>query len=142
MKRILVIASIIFVLSLIFIFVEMFYIRQKDENKKDLIFEMIDYEKITKIQVSTCMTAKPQKIVLETKYWTELVEKLKSYKPQNGQTSDVKGWEYYILIEQNYKDLIYISLLNNRMKINNTVYEITDYSPSDFLYLFKTTSVQ
>ena len=107
--------------------------------QSNVISDTIKYDSITKIEISTCMTAKPEKIGLEAKQWNELIARLKSYHPKNGKENDVKGWEYYIVIEQDSNEHTYISLIDNQMKINQTVYEISDYSSSDLLYLFNET---
>jgi len=112
--------------------------RKNEDNKTKL---KIDFDAISKITLTTLMTEdKPHKIEVSNSEWKGIFDKLNSFnllKKKNQERK--KGWEYFFLIE--YKDTkktpMQISISDNEIIVDNTVYEISNYNNQDFLYLFK-----
>lgn len=48
-----------------------------------------------------------------------------------------KGWQYLIKIEKKGGEITLISFMDNKVKVNDIVYEVRDYNIDDFSYLFE-----
>ena len=112
---------------------------RKNEDSKTKL--KIDFDTISKITVTTQMTEdKPHKIEVSDSEWKGIFDKLNSFNLLKKKDQERKaGWEYFFLIE--YKDTkktpMQISISDNKIIVDNTVYEISNYNNQDFLYLFK-----
>ena len=112
---------------------------RKNEDSKTKL--KIDFDTISKITVTTQMTEdKPHKIEVSDSEWKGIFDKLNSFNLLKKKDQErKKGWEYFFLIE--YKDTkktpMQISISDNKIIVDNTVYEISNYNNQDFLYLFK-----
>ena len=112
---------------------------RKNEDSKTKL--KIDFDTISKITVTTQMTEdKPHKIEVSDSEWKGIFDKLNSFNLLKKKDQETKaGWEYFFLIE--YKDTkktpMQISISDNKIIVDNTVYEISNYNNQDFLYLFK-----
>ena len=112
---------------------------RKNEDSKTKL--KIDFDTISKITVTTQMTEdKPHKIEVSDSEWKGIFDKLNSFNLLKKKDQErKKGWEYFFLIE--YKDTkktpMQISISDNKIIVDNTVYEISNYNNQDFLYLLK-----
>lgn len=98
----------------------------------------IDIDGIEQITVSTQTTGQKQDVILENEKIEGLISKLNSYllKEITDEKKD-KGWQYLIKIEKTGGDTILISFMDNKVKVNDIVYEVKDYNIDDFSYLFE-----
>ena len=96
----------------------------------------INLAQVEKITVSTQMTPQKQDIVIESKDYEELVNKLNAY-PLKQITDPQKGWQYLFEIEQKDGVVTLVSFMENRVTVDETVYEVEGYESDDFLYLFE-----
>ena len=48
-----------------------------------------------------------------------------------------KGWQYLIKIEKKGGEITLICFMDNKVKVNDIVYEVRDYNIDDFSYLFE-----
>lgn len=106
------------------------------ENTKNEIGENIELNKITKITVSTQMTESKQDVVLKEEKWKELVNKLNAFSLTETSQEKQKGWQYLFKIEQD-GNITLISFSDNKVTVGETVYEVKNYDPNEFLYLFE-----
>lgn len=106
------------------------------ENTKNEIGENIELNKITKITVSTQMTEPKQDVVLKEEKWKELVNKLNAFSLTETSQEKQKGWQYLFKIEQD-GNITLISFSDNKVTVGETVYEVKNYDPNEFLYLFE-----
>lgn len=98
----------------------------------------INIDGIEQITVSTQTTRQKQDVILENEKIEGLISKLNSYslKEITDERKD-KGWQYLIKIEKTGGDNILISFMDNKVKVNDVVYEARDYNIDDFSYLFE-----
>lgn len=131
-----VLATIVVVVTVGFILLSCS--RKNEDNKTKL---KIDFDTISKITLTTLMTEdKPHKIEVSDSEWEGIFDKLNSFNLLKKKDQEWKaGWEYFFLIE--FKDTkkppMQISVSDNEIIADNTVYEISNYNNQDFLYLFK-----
>ena len=52
-------------------------------------------------------------------------------------TGQKQGWQYLIKIEKKGVEITLISFMDNKVKVNDIVYEVRDYNIDDFSYLFE-----
>lgn len=107
-------------------------------KKTDVRINMnIDPKGIKEITASSQMTNPKQDIVLEKDQVEELVKKLNSYSLKEIQDEDKKGWQYAFTIERKEDDKTQISFIDHTVQVNDKKYEVKDYKPEDFSYLFE-----
>ena len=66
-----------------------------------------------------------------------LISKLNSYSLKEITDEKDKGWQYLIKIEKKGGEITLISFMDNKVKVNDIVYEVRDYNIDDFSYLFE-----
>jgi hypothetical protein len=107
-------------------------------NKPNVSITMkIDPKDIEQITASSQMTDPKQDIVLEKDQVEELVKKLNSYPLQEIQDEGKKGWQYAFTIERTGDDNTQISFTDHTVQVNDKTYEVKEYKPEDFSYLFE-----
>ena len=87
---------------------------------------------IEQITVSTQTTGQKQDVIIEKEKFEDLISKLNSYSLKEITDEKDKGWQYLIKIE-----ITLISFMDNKVKVNDIVYEVRDYNIDDFSYLFE-----
>ncbi|MFN2938849.1 hypothetical protein ACKX2D_07335 [Lachnospiraceae bacterium YH-ros2226] len=107
-------------------------------NKTDVSSTMnIDPKGIEEITASSQMSNPKQDIVLKKDQVEELVKKLNSYSLKEIQDDDKKGWQYAFTIERKGDDKTQISFIDHTVQVDDKTYEVKDYKPEDFSYLFE-----
>lgn len=107
------------------------------DNSGDEKSMNINPEDIKQITVSTQTTEQKQDVVVENEKVDELIKKLNSYSIRETKAEKEKGWQYLFKIEKKEGEVIIISFMEDRVTIDETVYEVEDYNSNDFSYLFK-----
>lgn len=97
----------------------------------------INPEGIEQITVSSQTTGQKQDVVIENEKIEDLIKKLNSYSLKEITDEKDKGWQYLIKIEKKEGEITLISFMNNKVKVNDIVYEVRDYNIDDFSYLFE-----
>ena len=96
----------------------------------------INIDGIEKITVSTQTTGQKQDVILRNEDYKGLISKLNSYSIKEISDEKEKGWQYSIKIEKKGGAITMISFMDNKVKVNDIVYEVRDYNTDDFSYLF------
>ncbi len=125
-----------FCLNLLIVFISLLVGCTAKNPKDEMGFMNINLAQVEKITVSTQMTPQKQDIVIESKDYEELVNKLNAY-PLKQITDPQKGWQYLFEIEQKDGVVTLVSFMENRVTVDETVYEVEGYESDDFLYLFE-----
>lgn len=97
----------------------------------------INLKEIKQITVSTQTTEEKQDVVVENEKVDELIKKLNSYSIRETKAEKEKGWQYLFKIEKKEGGIILISFMEDRVTMDETVYEVEGYDSNDFSYLFK-----
>lgn len=92
---------------------------------------------IEQITVSTQTTGQKQDVIIEKEKFEDLISKLNSYSLKEITDEKDKGWQYLIKIEKKGGEITLISFMDNKVKVNDIVYEVRDYNIDDFSYLFE-----
>ncbi|WP_459128738.1 hypothetical protein [Guggenheimella bovis] len=103
------------------------------EEKTTLKIDPVDIEQIS---ISTQMTPTVQNRVLEKEEIKGVLDKLNSYTVKEINTEDEAGWEYFLTIEKKAGTQTLITFMDNKVKVDDKVYEVNGYKKDDFLYLF------
>ena len=74
---------------------------------------------------------------IEKEKYEDLISKLNSYSLKEITDEKYKGWQYLIKIEKKGGEIILICFMDNKVKVNDIVYEVRDYNIDDFSYLFE-----
>ena len=69
--------------------------------------------------------------------YEDLISKLNSYSLKEITDEKYKGWQYLIRIEKKGGEITLICFMDNKVKVNDIVYEVRDYNIDDFSYLFE-----
>jgi len=104
--------------------------------KEEMEFMNINLDQVEKITVSTQMTPQKQDVVIKNKDYEKIVNKLNSYHLKQA-TDPLKGWQYLFKIEQQDGVITLVSFMENRVTVDDTLYEVGGYDSDDFLYLFE-----
>ena len=88
---------------------------------------------IEQITVSTQTTGQKQDVIIEKEKFEDLISKLNSYSLKEITDEKDKGWQYLI----KGGEITLISFMDNKVKVNDIVYEVRDYNIDDFSYLFE-----
>ena len=99
----------------------------------------INIDGIEQITISTQVTDPKQDYVLEDEEIKVVLDKLNSYSLKEITDEKEAGWQYLIKIEKKGGDITLISFMDNKVKVNDILYEVRDYNVNDFLYLFDST---
>ena len=105
-------------------------------NSRDGKSMNINIDGIEKITVSTQTTEQKQDVILRNEDYKGLISKLNSYSIKEISDEKDKGWQYSIKIEKKGGAITMISFMDNKVKVNDIVYEVRDYNTDDFSYLF------
>ena len=97
----------------------------------------INPKDVKQITVSTQTTEQKQDTLVENEKVDDLIKKLNSYSIRELKAEKEKGWQYLFKIEKKEDEVILISFMEDRVTIDETVYEVEDYNSNDFSYLFK-----
>lgn len=97
----------------------------------------IKIDGIEQITVSTQTTGQKQDVIIEKEKFEDLISKLNSYSLKEITDEKEKGWQYLIKIEKKGGEITLISFMDNKVKVNDIVYEVRDYNIDDFSYLFE-----
>ncbi len=129
--------SIVIVISLVFL-VGCVSENAVSDNTEDSTSMNISLAGIEKVTVSTQMTDPKQDIVIESEKVDDLLKKLNSYSLKQIVDDERKGWQYLIKIEKKEDEITLISFRgDNKVVVDDILYEVSDYNSDDFLYLFK-----
>lgn len=96
----------------------------------------IDVDQIDEISITTQMSNPVAEINLDKDKWEEVIDKLNSYSLKEIKPEDKKGWEYLFNIKTK-KELLQISLSEDRISVGDKEYKCKDYKSEDFIYLFE-----
>jgi major membrane immunogen (membrane-anchored lipoprotein) len=107
------------------------------DNSGDKKSMNINLEGIEQITVSTQTTGQKQDVIIEKEKFEDLISKLNSYSLKEITDEKDKGWQYLIKIEKKGGEITLISFMDNKVKVNDIVYEVRDYNIDDFSYLFE-----
>lgn len=97
----------------------------------------IKIDGIGQITVSTQTTGQKQDVIIEKEKYEDLISKLNSYSLKEITDEKYKGWQYLIKIEKKGGEITLICFMDNKVKVNDIVYEVRDYNIDDFSYLFE-----
>ena len=97
----------------------------------------IKIDGIEQITVSTQTTGQKQDVIIEKEKYEDLISKLNSYSLKEITDEKYKGWQYLIKIEKKGGEITLICFMDNKVKVNDIVYEVRDYNIDDFSYLFE-----
>ena len=103
----------------------------------DLKSMNIKIDGIEQITVSTQTTGQKQDVIIEKEKYEDLISKLNSYSLKEITDEKYKGWQYLIKIEKKGGEITLICFMDNKVKVNDIVYEVRDYNIDDFSYLFE-----
>ena len=107
------------------------------DNSRDEKSMNINPKDVKQITVSTQTTEQKQDTLVENEKVDGLIKKLNSYSIRELKAEKEKGWQYLFKIEKKEDEVILISFMEDRVTIDETVYEVEDYNSNDFSYLFK-----
>ena len=97
----------------------------------------IKIDGIEQITVSNQTTGQKQDVIIEKEKYEDLISKLNSYSLKEITDEKYKGWQYLIKIEKKGGEITLICFMDNKVKVNDIVYEVRDYNIDDFSYLFE-----
>lgn len=92
-------------------------------------------DKIKNIIVETTITKEKSDLVLEKKDYKKFLDKILSYNILEIKDNNEKGWQYFIKIESD-EDIL-ISIMDNKIYVNDKLYVSDNLNKNDFLYLFE-----
>lgn len=104
-------------------------------NKEEVHLN-IDVDQIDEISITTQMRDPVAEINLDKDKWEDVIDKLNSYSLKEIKSEDKKGWEYLFNIKTK-KELLQISLSEDRISVGDKEYKCKDYNSEDFIYLFE-----
>lgn len=107
------------------------------DNSRDEKSMNINPNDVRQITVSTQTNEQKQDTIVENEKVDDLIKKLNSYSIRETKAEKEKGWQYFFKIEKKEDEVILISFMEDRVTIDETVYEVEDYNSNDFSYLFK-----
>ena len=107
------------------------------DNSGDEKSMNINQEEIKQITVSTQTTEQKQDVVIENEKIDELIKILNSYSISETTEEAKAGWQYLFNIEKKSGEIILISFMEKKVKVNDILYEVEGYNIDDFSYLFK-----
>ena len=97
----------------------------------------IKIDGIEQITVSTQTTGQKQDGIIGKEKFEDLISKLNSYSLKEITDVKDKGWQYLIKIEKKGGEITLICFMDNKVKVNDIVYEVRDNNIDDFSYLFE-----
>ena len=115
----------------------LFLVSCDSDNSRDEKSMNINPKDVKQITVSTQTTEQKQDTLVENEKVDGLIKKLNSYSIRELKAEKEKGWQYLFKIEKKEDEVILISFMEDRVTIDETVYEDEDYNSNDFSYLFK-----
>ncbi len=115
----------------------LFLVSCDSDNSRDEKSMNINPKDVKQITVSTQTTEQKQDTLVENEKVDDLIKKLNSYSIRELKAEKEKGWQYLFKIEKKEDEVILISFMEDRVTIDETVYEVEDYNSNDFSYLFK-----
>ncbi len=115
----------------------LFLVSCDPDNSRDEKSMNINPKDVKQITVSTQTTEQKQDTLVENEKVDDLIKKLNSYSIRELKAEKEKGWQYLFKIEKKEDEVILISFMEDRVTIDETVYEVEDYNSNDFSYLFK-----
>lgn len=128
MKKIIYIATVIFTLLILIACHD----RKNNQKLNDIL--NLKEDSIKQIIVETTMTKKKSELVIERKYYKKFLDKILSYNIVEKQNDNKKGWQYAITIEAD--ENVQLSIMDNKIYINDKMYISNNLSKNDLLYLF------
>ena len=115
----------------------LFLVSCDSDNSRDEKSMNINPKDVKQITVSTQTTEQKQDTLVENEKVDGLIKKLNSYSIRELKAEKEKGWQYLFKIEKKEDEVILISFMEDRVTIDETVYEVEDYNSNDFSYLLK-----
>ena len=115
----------------------LFLVSCDSDNSRDEKSMNINPNDVRQITVSTQTNEQKQDTIVENEKVDDLIKKLNSYSIRETKAEKEKGWQYFFKIERKENEVILISFMEERVTIDETVYEVEDYNSNDFSYLFK-----
>ena len=115
----------------------LFLVSCDSDNSRDEKSMNINPKDVKQITVSTQTTEQKQDTLVENEKVDGLIKKLNSYSIRELKAEKEKGWQYLFKIEKKEDEVILISFMEDRVTIDETVYEVENYNSNDFSYLFK-----
>lgn len=115
----------------------LFLVSCDSDNSRDEKSMNINPNDVRQITVSTQTNEQKQDTIVENEKVDDLIKKLNSYSIRETKAEKEKGWQYFFKIERKEDEVILISFMEERVTIDETVYEVENYNSNDFSYLFK-----
>ena len=115
----------------------LFLVSCDSDNSRDEKSMNINPNDVRQITVSTQTNEQKQDTIVENEKVEDLIKKLNSYSIRETKAEKEKGWQYFFKIERKENEVILISFMEERVTIDETVYEVENYNSNDFSYLFK-----
>ena len=115
----------------------LFLVSCDSDNSRDEKSMNINPNDVRQITVSTQTNEQKQDTIVENEKVDDLIKKLNSYSIRETKAEKEKGWQYFFKIERKENEVILISFMEERVTIDETVYEVENYNSNDFSYLFK-----
>ena len=115
----------------------LFLVSCDSDNSRDEKSMNINPNDVRQITVSTQTNEQKQDTIVENEKVDDLIKKLNSYSIRETKAEKEKGWQYFFKIERKENEVILISFMEERVTIDETVYEVENYNSNDFFYLFK-----
>lgn len=93
---------------------------------------------IERITVSTTNTPQKEDVILEDhEKIDQVIRKLNSYSLKKITDDNEKGWQYLFNIEKTGEDITLISFMDDKVYVDDSLYQVSDYKTDDFMYLFE-----
>ena len=115
----------------------LFLVSCDSDNSRDEKSMNLNPNDVRQITVSTQTNEQKQDTIVENEKVDDLIKKLNSYSIRETKAEKEKGWQYFFKIERKENEVILISFMEERVTIDETVYEVENYNSNDFSYLFK-----
>ena len=115
----------------------LFLVSCDSDNSRDEKSMNINPNDVRQITVSTQINEQKQDTIVENEKVDDLIKILNSYSIRETKAEKEKGWQYFFKIERKENEVILISFMEERVTIDETVYEVENYNSNDFSYLFK-----
>lgn len=128
MKKIIYIATVIFTLLILIACQD----RKNNQKLNDVL--NLKEDNIKQIFVETTMTKNKSELVMEKKDYKKFLDKIFSYNMVEKENDNEKGWQYAITIEAD--ENVQLSIMDNKIYVNDKMYISNNLSKNDLLYLF------
>ncbi len=129
------VSGIVFLISALILSMFIWLATNPATKPATIDIEIYDIKKITAVTQMT--DSSPTVIDVPEKDWEELLTKINSLSAQKIDSEDMNGWEYSFTITYEDESTLQIIFRNEKVKVGDSYYLVTDYNKNDFMYVFK-----